>query len=204
MQKVFTDDGQGGGYIPDAEVRKMQNPPSEMAELFADEDFENWKGLERSQTKELFDEVFDYLNITRLKTPFQLHTEKIDIQDVLIDMTQKNGLVNTLVLNTGKVIGLSYRARSDMQALITTLAILRYRADEESLPQDLNALVEAGYLKELYEDPFSGKPVNYKRIKDNFVLYSNGVDCDDDNATHDKGWGSKGDGDYVFWPVSSK
>jgi len=51
------------------------------------------------------------------------------------------------------------------------------------------------------EDPFSDKPLVYKRTIQGFTLYSFGEDYDDDGGLHSKwGRGEEG-GDQVFWPL---
>jgi len=202
IQKVFTDDGQGGGYIPEAEIRRMQNPPKELAWLFADGGFDKWAGLERPQTKELVDDVFNYMSTAQDKTPYQYYREGVSIQDMLEEMAKDNAFVYTFLPDAGKLIELSNRLKSEMQALIMTSAILRYKIDQGSLPEILDDLVKSGCLDKLLIDPFSDKPLNYKRADRAFFLYSNGYDCDDDGGIHDKSWGNDGDGDYVFWPVA--
>ena len=51
-------------------------------------------------------------------------------------------------------------------------------------------------------DPYSDKPLVYKRLDNSFTLYSLGADFDDDGGTPSNwGEGDKG-GDAVFWPVT--
>jgi len=85
--------------------------------------------------------------------------------------------------------------------LITTLAILRYRADTGRLPASLDEVVSAGYLDAMPMDPFGDGPLVYRRRDGDFVLYSRAFDLDDDGGVPSD-WG-KGDagGDNVFWPV---
>ena len=88
-----------------------------------------------------------------------------------------------------------------MDALIGTLAILRYEAEKGQLPSGLQTLLDEGYLEALPQDSFSDGPLIYKQIADGFLLYSCGLDFDDDSGTPSK-WGEgKQGGDQVFWPV---
>lgn len=62
-------------------------------------------------------------------------------------------------------------------------------------------------------DPFTGRPLIYRRTAESFTLYSAGSDQRDSGGKHDRNWGvpgwnspnfgdvSKADGDYVMWPV---
>ena len=107
---------------------------------------------------------------------------------------------------TERIWEISSRCRADTDALITTLALLRYKSDKGQFPEKLDELVSAGYLKALRSDPFSGKPFAYKRVGEDFVLYSFGTNLKDDEAKaglttkgQPKRWAD--DGDNVFWPV---
>lgn len=85
--------------------------------------------------------------------------------------------------------------------MIAILAIFRYKAEKGTLPSSLETLVDQHYLEELPHDSYSLGPHIYKRTDNGFLLYSLGVDFDDDGGTPSK-WG-EGDigGDQVFWPV---
>jgi hypothetical protein len=93
------------------------------------------------------------------------------------------------------------RAKTDLEALIATLAILQYDAEQGQLPPNLQALVDEGYLKAAPRDAFSFGTLVYRRTDGDFILYSFGADLDDDGGTPSKwGEGEQG-GDQVFWPV---
>lgn len=86
------------------------------------------------------------------------------------------------------------------------MAILRYEKDNRGYPADLDELVTVGYLSELPIDPWSDKPLVYKKTDDGFLLYSFGLNFIDDGG--ELGKDKKGkvrlwadNGDAVFWPV---
>ncbi|MFB0553289.1 MAG: ankyrin repeat domain-containing protein [Phycisphaerae bacterium] len=138
--------------------------------------------------------TLNHYDTTAKKTPWQLHNETQSI-------TEKNPLIETAGSAITNIIEIEYRIRADEQALITTLALLRYNANSDGYPGALSQLVSAGYLNELPYDPFSNKPLVYKRTIQGFTLYSFGEDYDDDGGLHSKwGRGEEG-GDQVFWPV---
>ncbi len=139
--------------------------------------------------------TLEYYDTIVTKNPWQLHNEKTQ------SIADDNPLIETAGSAMPKVIELESRIRADEQALITTLAILRYNANSDGYPGALPQLVSAGYLNELPIDPFSDKPLVYKRTIQSFTLYSFGADYDDDGGLHSKwGLGDEG-GDQVFWPV---
>jgi len=105
-----------------------------------------------------------------------------------------------------RVSEIAYRGKASYQATITVLALRRWRLEKNEYPANLDELVAAGYLKELPADPFSDKPLVYKKTGDDFTLYSVGCNFKDDggeSGKDSKGRPTKwrGNGDTVFWPV---
>ena len=83
---------------------------------------------------------------------------------------------------------------------------MRYRQNVGQYPQKLNELVTAEYLKQLPMDPFSDRPLVYKKRDDNFLLYSVGRNFTDDDGEFGKDKKGKikvwaDEGDAVFWPA---
>ena len=139
--------------------------------------------------------TLEYYDTIATKTSWQLHNEQAQ------SVTSQNPLIEVLGSPMARVIEIECRIRAEEQALITTLAVLRYNADSDGYPVTLQQLVSSGYLKELPMDPFSDKPLVYKQTRQSFTLYSFGADFDDDGGLHSKwGIGDEG-GDQVFWPV---
>jgi hypothetical protein len=70
--------------------------------------------------------------------------------------------------------------------------------------------VTSGYLNELPMDPFSDKPLAYKRTDGDFILYSFSHNLTDDGGQIGKN--SRGEprrlwadnGDSVFWPIQKE
>jgi len=89
----------------------------------------------------------------------------------------------------------------------TVLELFRLKDQTGEFPATLDAVT--GDFK---TDPYSGRPFVYRRAGDDFVLYSVGIDADDDGGTHHARFGERPapgpdqpapppDGDYVFWPI---
>jgi len=140
--------------------------------------------------------TLEYYDTIAAKTPIQLHNETQSI-------TEKNPLIEKMG-GIPRLIELENHTRTEEQALITTLAILRYNSDKNVYPVTLSQLIMAGYLKELPKDPYSDKPFVYKRTQEGFTLYSLGGDFDDDGGRRNKSVYSEEGGDHVFWPVEKR
>jgi hypothetical protein len=100
-----------------------------------------------------------------------------------------------------------FRAKAHYDAAITILALERWNLDKNEYPQSLNELIDRDYLAKLPMDPYSDKPLVYRRTKDGFTLYSVGADFDDDGGAGSNRygwiWGDEdSECDAVFWPVN--
>jgi hypothetical protein len=107
----------------------------------------------------------------------------------------------------GRISQITYRSKLETEALITMIGLFRYKQDKGQYPDDLDELVESGYLKNLPMDYFSDKPLVYKKTDDDFILYSYGrnyVDNGGKPAYDDNGkyqmWSDE-EADAIFWPV---
>lgn len=198
VQRLFTDDGQGDGHVYGATF--LESPLRYIYRLFKPEQSQ-WAKITRKETVALADKMYDYFNLARNKLPAELHKEHEDPEKIASEMVKGYYILEIMAPTYGAVLKTSYRSQAKTNGLLTTVAILRYKADKGEYPQSLDGLVAFGYLNELPIDPFSGGPLVYRRVDSDFILYSFAEDCDDDNGSHDPNWARGGNGDYVFWPV---
>ncbi len=211
IQRVFTDDGKDNGHlIPNDDAVRMvreylsweekHSPRSDgfLSDIF---DFDNKPteqdartksvrialfGPDRKQTMEMAEKVFDYYESLKDKSFWQMRN---DNAEETLNAMSKNCVVLSWHLNNYRILEIYQRLRATQNALIATLGILRYKQDKGSLPENLQQLVDTGYLIELPMDPFCTGNLGYKVTGQDFVLYSFAYDCDDDG------------GDQVFWPI---
>ena len=114
---------------------------------------------------------------------------------------RRNALLGVMGPAYLRAMDILWRSRTEVDAVLALLAILRYETDHQQLPESLEQLVSAGYLQHLPRDGYSPGPLVYKPTADGFLLYSWGVDFDDDGGARSKwGHGEQG-GDQVFWPI---
>ncbi|UCG47850.1 MAG: M50 family metallopeptidase [Phycisphaerales bacterium] len=201
IQRVYTDNGKGNGriFLPSAVVQL-----SEFWKGATEEDWTSFAGFTRRQTTEAVERGFEYMSSILEKKPFELKEQGIDEWDVwdeFVDRVDGNLLAVTLAPEFPRILELAAHCNAQTDALITGVALLRYKADYGRFPSELKMLARQGYLKELPIDPYSGRPLVYRRSGDDFILYSFGADFDDDGGRPSYwGEGEKG-GDQVFWPL---
>lgn len=201
VQRLFTDDGQGNGHLYGTAF--FESPVFYVQRLFKPELSRQLK-ITRKETVELADKMYDYFDSARHKLPAELHKEHEDPGKIATEMVKGNYFLETLTPAYVRVLKTSYGSQVKTNGLLTTVALLRYKADKGEYPQSLDGLVAAGFLNALPVDPFSGSPLAYRLVDGDFILYSFAEDCDDNSGSHDPNWAIDGDGDYVLWPVEQR
>jgi hypothetical protein len=219
IQRCFTEDRFGGGHLYLSRIRAISSNSQESAhtagELLVENIFfpRQWSRAvrvlffhpDKQQTREMADRLYAFWDKIAQKTPAQVRAEGIDIEKETTDIIKGNVLLEILTPALGRINEMSYQIQVKLGATVAILAALRYKQNMGNYPEDLNELIAADYLKELPIDPFSDKPLVYKKTDDSFVLYSLGPDFDDDGGVENPKDSQKrrqeGPGDAVFWPM---
>ena len=90
------------------------------------------------------------------------------------------------LLSAFKTIGASDRRKhATVRCMVVLLAVERYRLAHGRWPDALAELTPA-YLEEPLLDPYTGKPISYKRLDDGVLVYSVGPDETDDGGLLDR------------------
>jgi len=193
IQKTFTDDGQGGGHLPQSNAKSLM-PPG-----FSDEQYEQWEKSDRQTTRRIVDELFAFYADVFTRTPFELHQQDISISKTTSEQTAEN-ILYPYIVNVEGIHRMFYQGQARRGALLTVLAIRQYQDRSGRLPESLDMLLTEGLLAELPMDPFSGQPLVYQSTGSGFKLYSLGPDFDDDGGAENVK-PAQTQGDYVFWPA---
>ncbi len=162
---------------------------------------------DKQETYQAAQELYDYWENLTVKTPGQIRKEQIDTEKETTEIIKGNILLEMLSPAIGRISELSHRNRVDVEATLAIIAILRYNQETGDYPDNLAKLTEAGFLKALPIDPYSDQPLVYKKTDNNFVLYGVGENFKDDSGMiakvngRPRRWGTKDEGDWVFWPV---
>lgn len=144
---------------------------------------------------------YAYCRLFLSLSPLERRARRLDFWKDLARLTHENPLVNLVMFNGPMVARARANYSAHQDALVATLALLRYRAEKGGFPDTLEELVSAGFMSRLPMDPYSGNPLVYRRMDADFILYTWGEDFDDDGGRHCD-WGQHIEGgDHVFWPV---
>jgi hypothetical protein len=161
---------------------------------------------DREETLASAEEFYATIQNYAKYSPATIRSMGIDIEQQVNKAVEGNLLLSMLTPALEKVIQIAFRSRASSEATLAVLAILQYHAENQTLPDSLDNLVQSGLMKEVPVDPYSNDPLVYKKMDSGFTLYSLGPDFKDDGGTpaRDKDgdikkWGESGD--TVFWPA---
>jgi len=204
IQRGFTDEGDGRGRIPHVAMAQWEGLPSPLRMLFdpmTPDQSPDFFGLDRQQTTRCAQTFLDHIGIAAARTPWEFRNEPNGVKRILDDVLQENVYVRLWGNACLGVAQRPWQEKADLEALVATIAAIRYEKDRGEYPESLAQLVEAGLLRRVPRDPYSDGPLIYKRGEGVFQLYSRGVDFDDDGGVPSH-WGDGPDGgDQVFWPI---
>lgn len=217
LQRIYTDDGKGGGrMIPRGGILwEMLEDDGISVEFGSVGSYAVSLGIslisaDRREIMVEVEKVFQTAQRWAEVTPWQLRNSDEDLSMEFETWSwikqYRYWPVSVFMPALKKVCEISYRNMAEVDALIATIAILRYEKEKGEYPESLDSLVADGYLKQLPMDPFSDGLLVYRVTDDGFTLYSAGRNMTDDGGeygTTSKGkkkqWG--GNDDRVFWPV---
>ena len=176
----------------------------------------------RNKTIAKYNKVFEQMNEIQNMSPYEqkitgysMDIEKPFIFNLKLHLRSftkqsKYLLVNIYALPMDRISKLIYEKKAEYEATITILALKRYFHENASYPENLQELLTKAYITKLPIDPYSDKSLVYKKVDNDFTLYSYGEDFEENNGTPLfsgellKKWGysqGKKEGDAVFWPV---
>lgn len=207
IQWSFTDDGKGDGHALARGVAYWMSGYGDF-----------WRVLTlrcptRQEAVADIEAYYSHLNGLLTEFPWQWHRQDVDANDpaeamvesfrLMVQNPRKFRLANLFLQMQSEadrvMVEMSWQRRTKLMAVLTILALERYRMEEGQYPADLKQVVDAGYLPRVLRDPFGPGPLSYARTDSGFTLYSWGKDRKDDGGHRGE---DKDTGDWVFWPVT--
>ena len=214
VQHLFTDGGLGGGHlVPEqciAILHQLNNRHDKDAEKYMLIPYAIGGMLHarRNETTAMANKMYERLNEMAKISPYERYVNKIATSDkILAELPQyRYFLLHFFTPAVEKISEIAFQGKTLYEATLTVLVLLRYEKEKGRYPESLNDLEKEGYSKQLPMDPFSDKPLVYRKTDNNFILYSVGHNFKDDGGQvyrDDKGrvrqWADEAD--TVFWPV---
>jgi hypothetical protein len=198
IQRGFTDDGQGGGHA------LSQGFP------YAAGDWKHsllnilrFRYPDRRETVAAVERYFRRVQGGLNELPSAAH--RMEPNDPA-QASMLNLMLSLVTQANERVVQLTWQLKTHEIGVITLLALQRYFRANGNYPDNLDQLVEQGFLKQPPRDPFGPGPLTYRKTDTGFILYSWGTNRKDDGGQ--LGTGSQGqprqwadNGDWVIWPV---
>lgn len=238
LQRAYTDDGRGGGRLTSdgIDAATMYNggplsiPPSTARSVTVAAGLPVLAAFTapRDEMREMYDELMDQ-TIIESRNPLWFDTAKRSVEEKIVDLdsefrTQiRYNLILSLLPSALAVNRTIQTQEGYRDGVLVGIALMLYQRVHGEYPETLDALVPT-YLPALPVDRLTGEPVKYLVDEDGPVVYSVGVDGDDDGCrppvdknnettndmaspkqftgeilTHEEY-----DGDWVLWPVPYK
>jgi hypothetical protein len=164
-------------------------------------------GPTSKEYKEIVDYFFEHYENYKTETPWYWYYPEQKFQKEIEEWKSKHPLPQMFFFpHLRPDWSFYHRLKAKSDALITVIALLRFKADHGHYPKNLEILrPKEGsiYLEKLPQDPFSEGNLVYHCFVDDFDLYSVGPDFKDDDGkrTHDSyPFSGNNKGDDVFWP----
>lgn len=211
IQHTFTDGGLGGGHLVPRRLISLKDVAGTHLELdqFLLSTAIGMVHARRDQTLRIGNEIYDRISWVSKMKPYERHVNNVNgAEEMIVGLSPYRYLfLRSYVPTLSRACEYVYRGRALHEATLTVLALNRRRLEEGGYPTGLNELVTAGYLEQVPMDPYSDKPIVYKKTGDDFVLYSLGQNFADDGGKliregdEIEKWGTEEEGDAVFWPI---
>jgi hypothetical protein len=213
VQRSFTDGGPSGGHlIPGRweELEPLMRPAGDEQYTKLLSTAVSMIHAGRDETIAKANELYELQTKVAKMTPYQRDTCDLKMPDEILSSMPKYRylLIELFVPASARLSDIAYRGKMGHESTLTVLALKRWRLERGAYPQTLDELMAGGFLKDLPLDPYSDKPLIYKKTDDSFILYSVGPNFKDDNGEifmkngRAQTWGTAEAGDVVFWPVS--
>jgi len=221
IQRCYTDDGRGSGHMVTGGLRELD---SIFDMNFFSEDAMGKVGsygvrlgmalvsADRGKIVAKFEEAYRRHEAWARMTPWEQRVGGVDewehkeFEETSFLEQVRYSLYYQLMPALRRIGEMAHRNRAEVEGLMTVMAVLWYHQETQRYPEKLSELVEAGLLKKLPMDPYSDKPLVYRKTNEGFTLYSASENFTDDDGKvfmDDKGrakvWADEGDA--VFWPV---
>jgi len=202
MQRIYTDNGHGDGRLAlhvsgNRNLFQLLNEatggrPTDSTILgneavaFMTMPAANLAVASRQETIDMYDRVTDRA-LARMGTPYWTWADEPSLDEQMKAITEgpinrfRYMFVSMLTPSYDRLLNRLTVSDGERQGALIGLALELYHRDEKRWPQSL-AELSPRWLPEAPVDPLTGKPLHYKIVDDRPLVYSVGIDGDDDGG----------------------
>ena len=196
VQRIYTDDGEGGGTLIVAEMNRYARTGPYPSALWwpnngKERSFHNLLARtlpSRSTTTDLLHQAFDLLVQESERTPVERARSTFDLNQLLSPLQNPDAsILATIAGAWDQIADRRDWIEAELRATRIILVLEIHRMDHGEYASSLDELVPAGNLTMLPVDPTHGAAFLYKRLQDDphgrvYLLYSTGIDERDDGG----------------------
>jgi len=184
MHKVFAGVENGEVSLKDLEGRASKASGDEVEDWLKNTALSFWRMDTRADNFLFLSLMTRRLKEAQLALHEQAALEKQFEQD--IRSLPQNAYITRLLLPAASKMGEAFRRKhAFLRCTIVALAAERRRRDKKAWPDNIDQLCPQ-YLVAAPLDPFDGKPLRYRHLKDGVVIYSVGQDGVDNGGYLDR------------------
>jgi hypothetical protein len=219
IQRSFTEGGPGGGHLIPTQWAEFSSEapyerldPNELRLLMPLITAKSMTHAGRDATIAKANEIYDLKSKLAAMTPYQKHISNVKPVDEMMhkSLSPNRFFLFYIFLPTSyRASEIIYWGKVMHEATLTIIALEQWRLEKNGYPASLCELVSAEYLKELPMDPWSDKPLGYKKTENDFILYSVGTNFTDDGGKQGRDrhgqihrWAENGD--VILWPLMNE
>ncbi len=149
-----------------------------------------WYGMDTREDHSLFLSLITrYIKNAQLPMHEQAAADQALDEEVrarLVPNPMSTAIITRLLMPAITKVGDAFRRKhAYLRCAIVTLAAERYRHEKKTWPDNIDQLCPQ-FLDAVPLDPYDGKPVRYRRIKDGVIIYSIGQDVTDNGGNFDR------------------
>jgi len=111
-------------------------------------------------------------------------------------------MIHLLKQSLSAIVTIRNKRNAEYEAVLTVVALARWKMEKGSYPETLKELVDGGVLGKAPSDPYAEGALRYERRGEDFILYSVGADFANNGGAENEEnrWAEDGTtGDRVFW-----
>ena len=200
MHAVFTGLSDGSISATSLAATVSGGAPSSWEVMLTGWSYKSMAGREHPHMLELMGRMIDN---ARLPPHEQAAAEKL--VDAEVKSLSGGALTRQLVPAVNKVAEATRRKLAYVRCLKTLVAVERHRQATEAWPARLEELTPK-LIASVPLDPYDGKPLRYRRVKDGVIVYSVGPDGKDNggNLHNDRPMDPDIDMGYRLWDVKER
>jgi hypothetical protein len=161
-------------------IDQLPGPPSPKTVAEQISDFFTGRTGKRAHVRTL-----NYLTEAVQITKLPPEDQEARFQKLEVTVDSAPSLARQLLPAFNKMRGAHKRCLAQLRSAFTAIAVERYRVVHGQWPKGLGGLVPV-QLQRVPSDPFDGKPLRFRRLKNSIVIYSIGPDGKDNGGTIDR------------------